>query len=281
MINFDYLSNYQNIKIRSIKREIDSYDIEVINNAKLIKEISSKKIIVALSGGIDSEVVCLAFLKSNIDFETLTVQYTDNKNAYDCYFAKKFCQENNIKQHIITVNPENFYTDIISKYQKQNVFAHSIYRYLQIYLLDISNQLNGIGICCAGEQLFYTFDNIINVKYEPLHIPLNWLRENNILGVPSFYLFSPEIQAAYYKDPLIKFLLGDSKYFVSHPPLGFSAEKILLFHKFFNLVRRKKMIGYEEIIPLKNRLETTLKQFYDNSSYFYKPVSEVINELGL
>lgn len=281
MINFSYLNDTETIKINKISRPIKNYYDEVLENAMFIKNQSNNKIMVSLSGGIDSEVACIAFLKTNIAFEVLTIEYTNNKNSYDCYFAKKFCDENNIKQHIITVDPENFYVDIIDKYQKQNVFAHSIYRYLQIHLLDISHQMGFTGVCCAGEQLFYTFDNVIKVKYEPLHVPETWLSTNNILGFPSFYLASPEIQAAYYNDELVRFLLKDHRYFTKHPPLGFSAEKILIFHKYFDLVRRQKKIGYEEIIPLKNRLESNLKQYYNNSKYFYKNVSEVISELQL
>lgn len=281
MVNFKYLKNLTTIKIQKVSRPIESFYNEVLKNARFIKDNSNSKIMVCLSGGIDSEVACIGFIKENIDFEVLTVEYTDNKNSYDCYFAKKFCKDNSIKQHIIKVDPENFYTDTIDYYKKQGVFSHSIYRYLQIFLLDTCNQMGFTGVCGAGEQLFLTFDNIINVKYEPLHIPEQWLNNNKLVAYPSFYLASPEIQASYYNNELIKLLLNDYQYFITNSPLGFSAEKILIFHKFFNLDRRQKKIGYEEFIPLKNKLELNLKEYYDHSKYFYKPVSEVIKELEI
>jgi hypothetical protein len=296
MINFSYINNSTNtIKINPITRPVLDFHSEVISTAKFIKDHSNKKIMVALSGGIDGEVACLGFLKSKIDFEVLTIEYTDKKNSYDCFFAKKFCENNNIKQHILTVDPEKFYTDIISKYQSQNIYVHSIYRYLQIYLLDTMNQMGFLGICGAGEQLFdATDDDILKVKYEPLHIPENWLNTNNILGFPSFYLANPEIQAAYYAEPLIKFLLSDPSYFKNQEtpkqyrnprvlltPKGFSSEKILVYHKHFDMVRRRKMIGFEDFLPLKIKLEEPLKQFIDNSKYFYKDVAEVYQELAI
>lgn len=92
------------MKYGSCKREPEDYRQECINAAKNIYESTEKKILIHLSGGIDSEVVCRSFLEAGINFEVCVWVYENKYNRYDLKHAYEFCNEYNIKVHELKID---------------------------------------------------------------------------------------------------------------------------------------------------------------------------------
>lgn len=96
------------IKYNRCEREPLDFKSECLNAARLIYESTEKKIYVHYSGGIDSEVVCLSFIKENIPFEVVTWVYKNDLNKHDICYAIDFCKRYGIKQNFIEINIRDF-----------------------------------------------------------------------------------------------------------------------------------------------------------------------------
>ncbi len=68
-----------------------------------------KAIEVQLSGGIDSQFLCLMLRKLKIPFHALTFKYDNDFNDREVDSAIKFCQEHNIKHYIKDFNLLDFF----------------------------------------------------------------------------------------------------------------------------------------------------------------------------
>lgn len=84
-------------------------------------ELMDSQNIVYMSGGVDSEVVALAFLDAKVKFTVVIFSWLDAKgnvlNAYDTKYAFEFCASHNIKPLVKFFDIETFwYSDEIFKY---------------------------------------------------------------------------------------------------------------------------------------------------------------------
>ena len=76
----------------------------------LIDDLKEYKTIeVQLSGGIDSQFLCLMLQRLKIPFHALTFRYDNDFNDFDVNSAIKFCQKHNIKHYIKDFNLLDFY----------------------------------------------------------------------------------------------------------------------------------------------------------------------------
>jgi hypothetical protein len=280
-IAFDYSYPFS-IKFKTISRLPKSWDEEVVETARYIKSKTPKPIIIALSGGIDSEVVCRAFLKAGIDFTVVTVKYKDNLNSHDIEYAERFCKKFNIKQTYIDMDPFDFYENGIQKYINEGYKSTNLFRYLQLFLLEIIDNMGGCAILGGGEQIYYDIDNIVQIEHpESLLVSLEWTQNKNSIHFPYFFQTTPELTAAYLNHELIKLLTADPKYYKCEWWPGYSAEKTILYHSVFtDMERRRKFNGFENINKFRNTKQTLLKEKFP-VNLVYTPISLLRTQLGI
>jgi hypothetical protein len=288
MFNFDYWYDEKNntfdMQFKKVTRPVGSFKEEAIRTAQYIQEHTDKPIYIAAGGGIDSELVCRAFMDAEIDFTVFTVKMINNLNHFDIKAANAFCEKHSLKQVTVELNPHDFFRNDIQKFIDAGYHSTGIYRYYQMYILEAINNLGGCCVFGAGETNYHNIDGEIKLPYKTeLLSVLQWIKDSNNTHFARFFETTPEMSAAYHQDKLISFLSQDPMYFCNPHILNFQPEKIILYHHHYpDMPRRYKYIGMEGIFPLKKEVETNkLKPMFDHFLSIYIPLKTVKNQLGI
>ena len=72
--------------------------------------------VVSLSGGVDSQAVCLLLREANIDFKIAIMQYEDNLNDMDVSSAIHFCNSKGFEYELVQFNVVSFLTHDLHQY---------------------------------------------------------------------------------------------------------------------------------------------------------------------
>lgn len=279
---FDYSFDGQfSITFNPCTRNPQAWNDEVNNTARAIAASTDKPLYVLMSGGIDSEMVGRAFLDNGIKFKALTLKHTQGTNSHDTRWADVFCKEHNIEQEILELDTSQL-DYIIEKYINQGYYSTNIYHYMQLYILEHLEKLGGFGVGGAGEQIYYTVNNIIYLKVNPSYtLGREWCKNNNTWHQFWFSLDNPEIYASYMQIDIIDMLLQKPKYFVNHHFA--SVEKMLVLHQNWpDMKRRGKFSGFENIqMNYRSPKEQLLRQRFPNLVDLYIPVTTAKTQLGI
>jgi hypothetical protein len=275
-IAFNYNIDNLDLKFKPLSRDVGTLYDEAILTAQFIRSSTNKPIMICVSGGIDSELICRVFLKAGIDFSAVIVRHKNNTNEFDIAYAINFCKEFNIPMHIVELDTENYFIAGIENHIANGYKSTNIYRYFQLFMMETIEKLGGCAVLGSGEQLYYTVDNKICIKYDAgILVPLEWCKNNNTLHFPIFFQTNPEIMYAYQKHPLVSWLLSDPKYFM-RLDARYSSEKTLVYHYFFpEMPCRKKFNGYELIKTFRQSIQRELKKRFTNIKPIYIPVCEI------
>jgi hypothetical protein len=273
---YEYKFNKLNMRFNSLTREVGTFYDELLNTARFIRSSTDKPIMVCLSGGIDSELICRAFLKAGIEFSVVTARHKNRTNDFDIQHARNFCKEFNIPMRVVELDTEDYFVNRIEQHIANGYKSVNIYRYFQLFMMETIESLGGCAVIGSGEQLYYTVDNKICIKYDAgILVPLEWCKNNNLHHFPIFFQSNPEIMYAYQKHPLIEYLLKDQKYFM-RLDARYSAEKTLVYHHFFpDMPHRAKYNGYEFIAQFRHTIQNSLETRFPEIKYEYYPVSSI------
>jgi hypothetical protein len=172
----------------------DSFHDETMRAILDISAKSSKPIVVGLSGGIDSQVICLALMEAKVPFTTCTMRWYSNDgqviNFDDVSYAIKFCRMHNIKHIVDDGNLHNFLSGLGSRAAEDCCLQ--FYRALtQVFLADKFKDSHTVVIGggnvvfdIEGDELFVDIDSTVIQQY---------LLENDIEGTTQFFKYTPEL----------------------------------------------------------------------------------------
>jgi hypothetical protein len=252
---------------------------EVYNTAKLIRNNTDRKIFVCMSGGIDSEIVARSFYDQDIDFSAVILEYDNELNTHDISYAKNFCQQRNIKTHIIKINLINFIELDIPNYIKSGYYATNIFRFIQRRLIEEVELLNGCAVLGGGEQIFVGHNNeVCLTKSLDAWSSVQFAQELHTNHCVEFFMHNPEIQYAWMCEPIIEIMTANSEYYPVD--LKMSIEKIIIYHRYWNeMIHRKKYSGYEKIQSFREQVEKKLKTQFTNLIQYHIPISKIKNDL--
>lgn len=282
MIAFDYsyIDKEFKVKFKPVSRKVKSWKEELLISAQSIANSTNKPLYVLMSGGIDSEQVARIFLELKMDFKVLTMKHKNGTNTHDIKYAIDFCQKYDIEQTLVELDTEHFFSEEIERYIEQGYRSTNIYHYLQLFLIDELEKLGGFGVGGAGEQVYYTVGNKINLRINPHYtLGMDYCKNNNYQHNFWLNLSTPEIYAAYLNIDLIDFLLKEPEYFISHHYA--SIEKIMVYHaEWPDMQKRNKYTGFEYIestvrIPKQKELSNRFPDLVDH----YLPIENVKQEL--
>ena len=144
--DYSYENNILEVKYKPINRELNHWCDEIDNTVKAISQSTSKPIYIGFSGGIDSEVVINSFIKNNIPFKVLIVEFSNDLNKHDIDFAKEYCNNNNISYISVPLNVNYFFTEGVDRYVAQGYKAIRIFRYLQLFILETIESMGGCAV---------------------------------------------------------------------------------------------------------------------------------------
>lgn len=161
LLDYDPTQSFR-IRLHSPKRTLKSPYEEFILNAKIISE-SIKNPTLCLSGGMDSEVMAMAFLAAQINFEATIIRFNLNLNQHDIQHAVDFCEDNKIKYNFYEMDIVDFfenqkYEAIVEKYKCPSAeLASQMYAYSQM----------PDNVIVAGEA-FRAFAGLDKVEFRPI-----------------------------------------------------------------------------------------------------------------
>ena len=268
-----------NIKMGLLTRTPLSFRQECIQAVTDIANNTSKPIIVGLSGGSDSQMVCLSLIEAKIPFTALIVTYEDELgttiNQHDIDNAYKFCKKFNVPFKEMILNLDKFYLGKGREYAGVYGFtgAETI---VQTAAMDLVGK-NYCYIMAGGDVMFVVYNpavtpditvpklangNTVPVWYmKPLPV-MQHMMEMGYEGTSKFYMWSPELIYSYLTDPVMQnfYRAQDAiydTYCVWHPN---ASTWWRCFHYLFK--PQMTMAHFPELIP--TRKYTGFERLYGN-----------------
>ncbi len=261
--------------------------IEELEKAASLAKSTTKPIWICSSGGVDSETVCEIFLRLNLPFNVLTIEFADGKNSHDVVYAKRWCQQNQVRQELYPLDIFDFVKDDLDNYIEDGYVAGELFRYMMIKEMSIVESIGGFAVLAGGEQL-YEVDASKEVltaadPYLKVDIsyttPLEWCRRNHVQHEPFFYFSTPEIMLAWLQLPIVKFVLSNPDFF-RHPTNKHALKNSVIRYHFPQQQWRNKYTGFEQVVNLARMVQARLENHFGariQKSRLY--VSELLKQL--
>lgn len=248
---------YFKVSLGACNRPHLTFREECIISAKLLEESFTKPILVGLSGGSDSQVVCLSFMNADVKFTPVILKlFGTNKelyNEHDIEGAFAFCQQFNLTPIVEELNLDDFLINQGLQLIQDNcitVFEIAIQLYLVIKYKDTHAYVNGGG----DPQLFKYLDPetekyTLSYSLGPLPIQQYMIR-NNIEGCLKFFMYSPEQIAAYIDHPIFHAFEAAQTSIADRTSwdyFTYCVKPMMYANEWPELLQRKKFTGFERI----------------------------------
>lgn len=241
-----------------------SWDFECVRAARLIysKARPGQRIRILYSGGIDSEVVVMAFQQAGIPFDCIIVDM--GVNQHDTQYAHRYCQAHNIPYQILYVDPSDFVAKGLHFHYHQE---YQVKQLAMMIIMKVLDTLSNDDIYILGGEIFMSREvdvkefyatNSSTYSYKWYH----YVREDNDISyfkyalatnktiISEFFSYTPELMYSYLVDSTVVDLVNDRidyKY-------GLLSTKPSVYAKYFEFEPRPKYHGYENIMYLNNKV---------------------------
>lgn len=259
----------------------------VLARAQAIAEKSSEPIMVAMSGGIDSEVIARAFKILGIPFRALTVKHLRGTNQHDIQWADEYCSQHNIEQIHVELDMPNFFNEGIDSYIEQGYQAVNVYRYFQIWVMEHAKSLGARAIMGSGEQVYVIHNGQVCVPYtEELLVPQTWAANNQPGAEPLFYL-TDDLTSSWLNIDSIKTATQNFNLFPKTNPDNTSpfksgSYKVDAIHQAWpDMIRRPAYSGYENINGIRSEKQSQLRARFGSRQIQYIPVAQLRRQFKL
>jgi hypothetical protein len=214
------------IHLGSCTRPVESFRNECIRAAKLIANKATKPIIVGLSGGSDSQMVCLSMIEAGIPFSVIIARLhdTDNNivNAHDIKTAYAFCEKYNVAYQNFDLDLDNYYKTTGKKYAEYYGFTDTRV-IVQCAVMDYVGK-DYCYIMAGGDPLLSVYNPSFTpeqntdtipriIKEFDLIGPVWWQTPQPIMrhmmemgyeGTSKFFLYTPELIVSYLTDEVCR-----------------------------------------------------------------------------
>ena len=259
----------------------------VLSHAQSTAEKGSEPIMLAMSGGIDSEVIARAFKILNIPFRALTILHKHGTNRHDILWADEYCRQHNIEQIHVELDMPDFFNQGIESYIEKGYQAVNVYRYFQLWVMDYAKSLGSRAIMGSGEQVYVVHNGQVCVPYtEELLVPQSWTTHNQPSAEPLFYL-TDNLTSSWLNINSIKTATQNFNLFPkTNPhftsPFKSGTYKIDAIHQEWpDMIRRPAYSGYENIHRIRLEKQSQLKDRFGDRQIQYIPVSQLYKQFNL
>jgi hypothetical protein len=274
-------NGYFQISIGACSRPHKSFREECITVAKLLGEQMSKPILVGLSGGHDSQVVCLSLMEAGVPFTPVILKLFGTSgtryNQYDIDGAFEFCEKFNLTPIIEELDlDEYYYTELMPLVYEYGFISPEIC--VQLHLVrkyaDTHAYING-----GGDPIILVSDKEdeegqhLTYSHSPLPIQ-QYMIDHNIEGCLKFFMYTPEIIAAYLDHPIFHTYSNAAD---AIPPrhsynyFTYCVKAMMYCTEWPELVKRKKNTGFEKF-PYMNKVRAMINYAND----WYNPRMKII-----
>lgn len=217
---------------------------ECIRAAELIGAHTNKLPWLFMSGGIDSEIMALSFLKAKVPFLAVTLKFSNNLNWHDIIYAQEFTSHHQIKHKIIEFDIKKFFeSDEFYQIARQTRCVSPQFPAL-MKLATIANSSGGYPVIGSGECYFRKESNSwVLYEREKVASLYRYLIHQNIEGCAGFFQYTPEQIKSFMDDPIMKDLFSGS---YPGKPSNYSL-KFDIYSNYYKIKVRPKFTGYENL----------------------------------
>lgn len=254
--NFEKQTQKLWVSFGPCRRAVKSFDFEIAAAARRIAENTTKPIYVAMSGGIDSELVARILIQEKIRFVPVIVQFDHDYNKQDISYAFDFCKLHNL-------NPEIIQLDIVDFFEKSVTTPYILANcahLMQMHIMRHVARLGGMAIIAVGEQRYMNYANTVHVPVPIERIAVtHFMQAEQIEGVSAFYCYTPEMMLS---------LLNDAQ------AIGFDTIdefahniKEQIYHTYWpDLTPRPKYSGFEHVAAHRSQAQKKLRERFGTIS---------------
>jgi hypothetical protein len=217
--------------------EPKSFAEEAAVAVRKIAAAATKPIYVAMSGGLDSELVARILLQERIPFTPLIAQFEKDYNKEDIAYAFDFCRAHNLTPEVMKIDIQAFFKESLNT---PYVLANCSHL-LQMQLMRHAASLGGMAIIGVGEQRYENKNGKINIPVPIERIAVtHFMQAEKIEGVSAFYCYTPEMMLS---------LLREAKAHGFEEMSEFAHNiKEDIYRKFWpDLPQRPKYSGFEKV----------------------------------
>ena len=195
------------VEVGGIKRAVKSFREECGQAVQDLADQFTKPLRVGLSGGGDSQAVCLSLRDRKIPFEPVIMRLRGPKggirNEHDIKQAYEFCRKFNIDPFIVDLDLQRFYDDRGRELAEEHCLTNA--RVLaQLYLIELFKDTHAF-IMAGGDMVLAkaSVDGDIITSFGPTPIQQHLIKYG-IEGCTKFFMYSPELIMAYLDHPAVK-----------------------------------------------------------------------------
>lgn len=190
-------------------REPKSFREECVLAVEHLANQTNKHVYVGLSGGSDSQVVCLALREAKIPFTPCIIVMEGGLNLHDNNNAVDFCKKFNFTPVKYKINLLDFYRLEAKKWMEEYKISNPrtiLQLWLQRFVADGTFIMGG-GDVQLNRYLIDPFDknkqSEIGWRHKPTPI-LQHLINNNLEGTTKFFMYTPELIASIINSKIMK-----------------------------------------------------------------------------
>jgi len=248
-----------------------------IDVAKKIRYSTKSPLYLFYSGGVDSEIMILAFLEAKINFNTVVLKFSNGYNDHDLFYALNFCKKYHIDPIIINIDIEDLFDS--KGYEKYfPIYCLSPIMHTTIVGME---KVDGYPVLGSGDLFIGRNLSPDDIKKYALPWEQKWLlydgqyenydgnwyhRESertagwyrylqwrNREGCAGFFQYTPEIALSFLTDDLLKDYIKKNKI------VSILSKKLEIYKRYFDIEERPKYHGHEKIM---NKVEIVKKELF-------------------
>ena len=251
---------YFQVSIGACSRPHSTFRDECINAARLLGESLTKPILIGLSGGSDSQVVCLSMMQANVPFTPVILKTfsSDGRvyNQFDIDGAHEFCRKYDLTPVEEDLNLDEYYMNgsmqLVHDYCLTNaeivVQLHLVRKYK-----DTHAYVNGGGDPILMVKIDEdTKECSLTYSLGPTPIE-QYMIDYGIEGCLKFFMYTPELIAAYLDHDVMHYYNKAKESIApqrSYNYFTFCIKPMMYAHEWPEMIRRQKNTGFEKYVHL-------------------------------
>lgn len=255
---YELNGNFQ-FQYGSVEENIEDWKHSNQLAAQRIAENTKSKIVILLSGGIDSEICLRHFIELQAPVEAVTLRFSNHANEYDLQHVRRIQNETGIHVHYYDLDPEKFWN---SKEMLEITDPIQCVSPLLAAHLWLTEMHTGMPVFAQGEPHLVKSadDNWKIVESERLCSLYRHFALSSRPAIPGFFQYLPEqIYSFCFHNPLLKQLINNE----IPGKLGTRSSKNKMIYQFYpELAVREKRTGVELIQNLHDYHRKRLAERY-------------------
>jgi len=227
------------------------------------KKYKSKKIVLCLSGGLDSEAMAESFLRADVPFSASIWRYKNGINNYDIKHAVQFCKNHKIDYEMEECDLERFYGNNLHVHYGIKYLCNSPQVVAHLYFLEKIFKNPNMAVFLPWQPPGFSYHR----KKKKAYVRIIFFRYlayyrffilNKVFGSPYFFICRSALLYSFLKLPIAKYAMNQMNSYIKPYKIktalyqqgGFLSEskkgKFTGFEKMKTILKRKYKISYEK-----------------------------------